>query len=355
MASDRPIFVVGCPRSGTTMLQLMLHAHPRIALPPESRFVLAAYNRRHRFGDLRDPANRRALARWIVTTDQFDDLGLDRERVIEQIVAAPPTLGSALGTVFRAYAARFDKPRWGDKRPAYLRHLPQLLRLFPDAQIVNIVRDGRDCVASLKETPWSTKELGELIDYWARSADAATRAARRYGPGVFHQIRYEDLVADPEPHLRELCRFLDEEYDEAMARPSDVASVAVPQYKTWHERTHGEVTTERVRSWQRRLTPEEVARCEAVFGRRLERYGYERSTQVRRGLGGLRTQAWLTARHRLGPARLLADDVRGWLRHGGRGAVLPAQLTSRQVSERERRLPDETSTAQAGQSGDRAR
>jgi hypothetical protein len=90
MPTDRPILVVGCPRSGTTMLQLMLHAHPRIALPPENRFVLAAYERRHEFGDLRDPANRRALGRWIAGTQQFEDLGLGEQRVIDGVVAAPP-------------------------------------------------------------------------------------------------------------------------------------------------------------------------------------------------------------------------------------------------------------------------
>src|SRR4051794_39959960 len=107
MPSDRPVFVVGCPRSGTTMLQLMLHAHPRIAIPPESRFVLPAYYSRHQFGDLREPGRRRELAAWIVRTGNFADLGLDETTVIEAVVAAPPTLGSALGTVFRLYAERF--------------------------------------------------------------------------------------------------------------------------------------------------------------------------------------------------------------------------------------------------------
>src|SRR5260221_5251878 len=103
--SDRPIFVVGCPRSGTTMLQLMLHSHPRIAIPPETRFVVTAYERRLDFGDLEDPANRRALAQWIVGRHEtkFHDLGLDPELVTKAIVAGPPTLGAALCAVFQAY------------------------------------------------------------------------------------------------------------------------------------------------------------------------------------------------------------------------------------------------------------
>jgi hypothetical protein len=328
MPSDRPVFVVGCPRSGTTMLQLMLHAHPRIALPPESRFLLPAYQRRHEFGDLRDPERRRDLARWITGTKQFGDLGLDPQRVIDAIVGAPPTLGSALGTVFRLYAERFGKPRWGDKRPAYLRHLPQLLRLFPDAQIITIMRDGRDCVASLKEAAWCSDDLTGMIDSWARAADASLRAARLYGPEVYHVVRYEDLVAEPETHLRTICRFLGEEYDPAMARPDEQAEVAVPAYKTWHTMTRKSVTTDRVRSWQQRLTPHEIERCEAVFGPRLARFGYEPITSAAPTPGDRVARAWLAARDRLGPARELVDDARGALRPGRREPAVPARLTT---------------------------
>ncbi|MEV6350150.1 sulfotransferase [Actinoplanes sp. NPDC051851] len=328
MSSDRPIFVVGCPRSGTTMLQLMLHAHPRIALPPESRFLLVAYQRRHDFGDLSEPARRRALGRWIVQTPHFADLGLDPDEVIAAIEGSPGTLGSALGTVFRMYARRFGKPRWGDKRPSYLRHLPVIRRLFPDAQIINIVRDGRDCVASLKETPWPPNDLETMIDHWARAADASLRAARRYGPDVYHQVRYEDLVARPERYLRAICDFLGEEFDPAMTKPSELAAVAVPEYKTWHALTHEDVTTERVSSWQSRLGAAEIRRCEAVFGDRLRRFGYQTATSGGRGTADRATRVWLGVRHRLGPARLLAEDVWGSVRTGRRGPVLAARLTA---------------------------
>ena len=342
MSSDRPIFVVGCPRSGTTMLQLMLHAHPRIAIPPESRFLLTAYRRRHVWGDLRDEGRHRALAEWIVATENFGDLGLDHTRTVEEIVAAPPTLGSALGTVFRLYAERFGKPRWGDKRPAYLRHLPEIRRLFPDAQIINIVRDGRDCVASLKETPWSPGDLGRLIDFWARSADASSRALRTYSPDVYHQVRYEDLVADPERHLRGLCEFLGERYDPAMAEPSRQAAVAVPSYKTWHTRTHQAVTTARVRSWADRLTAEEITRCESVFGARLKRFGYEPSRDAVARPADRVAQAWLAARDRLGPVRLLAEDVLATVRTGNRLPEMAARLTTGQCADQSSRTSMES-------------
>ncbi|HWS37779.1 MAG TPA: sulfotransferase [Actinoplanes sp.] len=308
MSSDRPIFVVGCPRSGTTMLQLMLHAHPRIALPPETRFLLAGYQKRAEFGDLTEAANREDLARYIVTSAQFEDLGLDPEAATEAIVAGPPTLGSAFGVVFRMYSERFGKPRWGDKRPLYLRHLHTILRLFPDAQIINIMRDGRDCVASLKETPWKPSEFDTLIDYWAKSADASLMAARRLPKDVYHQVRYEDLVADPEPHLRRMCEFLEEDYDPAMSTPNKLASVAVPEYKTWHTLTHQAPTTERIQSWRTRLTEEELRKCELAFGDQLTKFGYQPSIPVPRS-AQMRADAKLIARHRLGPAKQAARNL----------------------------------------------
>jgi hypothetical protein len=305
VSTDRPVMVVGCPRSGTTMLQLMLHAHARIAIPPETRFMLAAYRDRRRFGDLAVVANRRALARWIVDREEtrFCDLGLDAEETVERIAAGPGTLGSALGSIFRGYAARFGKPRWGDKRPAYLHNIDILLRLFPDAQFINIVRDGRDCVASLKEMSWHRKDIYATIAAWARAVDDARRAARRLGPQQWHEVRYEDLVSDPHGRLAEMCAYLGEDYDPAMAEPSAVAEVAVPSFKTWHALTHAPVTTGRVQSWPARLTPEEIALCEAALGSRLVAGGYELSGTVRPAPAELLRYGWTVAPQRLAPAR----------------------------------------------------
>lgn len=334
LASDRPIFVVGCPRSGTTLLQLMLHAHPRIALPPENRFMLAAYKQRHTFGDLTRPENRHALARWIVAVPRFEDLGLDPEHVVRQVVAAPPTLGSALGTVLKVYADRFGKPRWGDKRPAYLKRLDVIMRLFPDAQIVNIVRDGRDCVASLKEAPWRERSIEELIEFWVQSADASRRAARRWDRTTYYQLRYEDLVREPEVQLRRLCGFLGETYHPAMAEPSALAPVAVPEYKVWHTLTHREVTTERVSSWRQRLTAEEIRLCEHAFGSRLAQFGYQPSgaTPISRRDRALRIAD--TARDRLAPAQRAISSARTRLRPDEPAPSVAARLTSGQLAGR---------------------
>jgi hypothetical protein len=331
--TDRPIIVVGCPRSGTTMLQLMLHAHRRIAIPPETRFMLAAYRERRSFGDLAVPANRRALARRLVRRDtRFCDLGLDADDIVERIAAGPGTLGSALGTIFQRYAARFGKPRWGDKRPAYLHNIDILLRLFPDAQFINIVRDGRDCVASLKEMSWHRKDIYATVAAWARAVDDARRAARRLGPRQWHEVRYEDLVSDPPGRLAALCAYLGEEYDPAMAEPSAVAGVAVPSFKTWHALTHSPVTTGRVQSWQTRLDPEEIALCEAALGSRLLANGYELSGTIRPAPAELLRYGWTAAPQRLAPARRGLSRAASRLRPSRDLAYVPGLVVSQRTA-----------------------
>lgn len=312
-ASARPIIVVGCPRSGTTLLQVMLHTHPRIAIPPENRFVLPAYSRRREFGDLGKEANRRKLGKWITrrSKTKFGDFGLDADEVIARIAAAPPTLGSALSTIFQAYADRFGKARWGDKRPMYALHLDVIRRLYPDAQIVSIVRDGRDCIASLKEMSWYQHDLHYAISSWALSVDATRRAARRLGPDSFYEIGYEQLVHDPEPQLRALCDFLGEDYHAAMADPAETAAVAVPERKKHHALTHQPVTEQRVESWRERLTPEEIAVCESLLGSRLRRYGYELSGAGRAGLSPrARVHVIKTRRRARDASRAVADNLR---------------------------------------------
>lgn len=266
-------------------MQVMLSAHSRISIPPETRFVLRAHRDRAKWGDLQDPENRRALAHWIVgegTGTRFADLGLDANTVVREIVNGPPTLGSALGTVLRAYASRFGKPRWGDKYPLYTDHVPSLLQLFPNAQFVNLFRDGRDVVASLKRMPWFHGGSVGAIHRWAYSVDAARRWRRKLGCETWHDVTYERLVVDPGGELERLCCFLGEDFDEAMLRPSVLATEVVPQWKTWHLRVHDDVDPTRVGAWTDGLEPWELGLMEAVNGRRLERLGYALSERGQR-------------------------------------------------------------------------
>ena len=325
---DRPIFVVACPRSGTTLLQVMLHAHPRISIPPENRFFLETYKGRKKFGDLRKPAKRAALAKSITKQKRYSDMKVPPDVLKQKIVEGPPTVGSALGIVLREYAALFGKPRWGDKRPLYLNYIPTLLTLFPDAQIINIVRDGRDCVASLKRMPWWKTGSISAISRWVQSMNMGRRARKACRPDQYYEFRYEDLVADPRTELEKLCAFLGEEFHEDMLEPSRVAGEAVPERKSHHARTHEQVSTASVGQWAEKLEKWEIAVIETLGRRHFKYYGYPLSDAGRP------------------PAGKLAEGVRSlaereWVSYNGRradaerqkayGKPVAAMLTSEQI------------------------
>lgn len=329
MTSDRPIFVVGCPRSGTTMLSLMIHAHPRLAMPPESRFLIKTWRKRERFGDLSTEQQRVALAKSCVRAgSKLRDLGLYPRETMQAILAAPPTIGSAFGTIFKMFADKHGAARWGDKRPAYYQEVDVLLRLFPDAQIVHIVRDGRANVASLKRMPWWPYDSIGSMATWSQAEYCSRRNTKRLPPDVFHVIRYESLVADPEPVLRELCAFLEEDFVPAMLEPSQVRDV-VPEKKVWHENLKQSVNTDRVESWRQGLEPWELGLMETVLRRKLQRWGYPISGD------GRRPSPKLVAKYAQDAFQRRSAMRKRWSREN-REAVsatypVAAQLTSRQI------------------------
>jgi hypothetical protein len=314
--SARPIFLVGCPRSGTTLLSSILHAHPNIAMPPETRFLLPAYAHRQKYGDLSDAANRRKLAEAITGKgSDFGDLKLDRARIIEQIVAAPPTLGTAFATIWMEFARARGASRWGEKRPAYWSDMDVIFRLFPTAQVIHLVRDPRAVVASLQKVPWYKRPVPDAAALWIQ-ADRELRKVGRAQPGdSYHRLRYEDLMADPEGRLRALCAYLGEDFADDMLDHAGAASDIVPKRKTWHTNVHKPIDASRVDAWQGVLAPSEAGLIELLGRLAMHRNGYrpsevsrhpDRQAMVRclRRLAGIRVGI---TKRRIRDARLRRD------------------------------------------------
>jgi hypothetical protein len=206
-----------------------------------------------------------------------------------------------LEITLRAYARRLGKPRWGDKRPGYVQHIDALLRMFPDAQIVHLVRDGRDCVASLKRTPWWRMGVYHAIATWTQALDAGSAAAQSLSHDAYLEIQYERLTTDRENELRRLCAFLEEEYAPEMAR-------VMP----WQRRDEPPRSLER---WEAEL-------CEAVMTDRLLAYGYEPVPAGRPAAHHLARYAAVTTHRRLAARKRAMLDLR--LR-----AAEPQPVTSR--------------------------
>jgi hypothetical protein len=278
--TSSPVFVGGCPRSGTTLLRSMLNAHPDLAIPHETRFVVDAYRNRRAYGDLSDPAMAEKLARFVVKRRQsrIDRLDLTPEEIVEVITAAPPTIGSKLAAPYAAHAAAQGKARWGDKRPHYVLNLDAVFAMFPGAQYVNIVRDPRSAVASINEMGanrnWYEDGIIDGLDVWTRSQEEADRWSKRVGPEHFYELRYESLVEDPEGELAQLAAFLhlDPSGIESMLSYHETRDVKAPKL---HKLVKKPVTTATVRRFETSLDSGEVALIERELAGAMRRYGYE--------------------------------------------------------------------------------
>jgi hypothetical protein len=207
-----PFFIVGSPRSGTALVRLMLDGHPRLAVPPESHFVVALAARRHRLS--RRPQE--AIAR-ICDRHRFRAFGLDPGAVAAMAErAGPATYAEAVRAVFGAYAAACGKARWGDKTPGHVGHIGLLARLFPDAQFIHVVRDGRAVAAWVAGMPFGPADPVAAAFWWRRRVRDGRRAGARLGPARYMELRLEDLIADPERALRAVLAFLGEPWSPAV-------------------------------------------------------------------------------------------------------------------------------------------
>jgi hypothetical protein len=283
--SDRPIVVGGSVRSGTTLLRMMLHSHPDVAIPREIHLTLETFRHRRRFGDLRKEKNRAALSDWLIGSGNgFERLLLDEGHARAALMAAPPTIGSLVGTLLRLYADRHEAPRFGDKRPLNVLAFPALISMFPDLQFVDMVRDPRAVMASVRKLGWLEEwhggSLPRALDAWVRAVHAGIRIEARYRADQYLRIRYEDLLANPEANLVGLCRFagLNDEGVERMLRFHETDHEIPPEmrqrYHPLIDRPLSEASRER---WRSELHEEEIAFIESVAGAEMERFGYARA------------------------------------------------------------------------------
>lgn len=213
-SDERPFFIVGSPRSGTTLLRFMLSGHSRLYIPDETGFlpflrvpaeglltreqVAAVLNRIGRLN--------RFWSRMIVDPDAF----------FEEL--PEPRLRHVLDRLYHIRVAPRGATRWGDKTPLYVQYIPFLNRLFPDALFIHVIRDGRDATVSAVEK-WGRKahiDVYYLLRNWVRNVTAGHDAKGVVGTGRYLEIRYESLVTDPEQTLRSACAFLNERFEPQM-------------------------------------------------------------------------------------------------------------------------------------------
>lgn len=289
MSTNPCVFVVGCPRSGTTLLRRILDAHGKLAIPKAETHWIPKLARPPYVSE--DGAVTPSLREALEANARFRKLGLPDD-FFDAVFAGgrQPAYPELVRAVFDAYAHAHGKPLSGDKTPGYARCVRALHDLFPGARFIHLVRDGRDVALSLHawkrlpktvarldtfaEDPWMTLAL-----FWEWMTRLALEAGEALPPGQYLDVRYERLLTDLPAETRRLCAFLGLEWDsnmltffEGKQRPGAELSAK----KSWLPPTPG------LRDWRSQMAPEALEAFETVAGPLLDRLGYERGAPASR-------------------------------------------------------------------------
>lgn len=271
-----PIFVVGMGRSGTTLLRLMLNRHPHIGIPYESHFVAEyAPSVLESENDGSVPADDEIIAKVLsepmLKTWDLTPSGDD----IRSALGAHSGPKAIIDALYSLYAKAHGKVRWGDKSD-YLNRMYLVNELFPDAQFIHILRDGRDVASSVMKLPWGPNTLIEAAQWWERYVEMGRGMGKMLPAERYTEVRYEDLVTEPHRELSRLCSFMDEPFDECLLVPSASESALIPaSRKSQHHGAGQPVTAGRVSAWKKELSDSENAVFEHYAGERLRELGYE--------------------------------------------------------------------------------
>lgn len=288
-------FVVGIARSGTTLLRLMLDAHPDLTIPPETHFLPRLFTHFERWEKAGvEGAELRERALELITSHpRWGDIDLDPEQVRARMAEHDPlTAGDAARSFYEAYAAHEGKPRWGDKSPPYTWKAKRIQRALPEARFIHLIRDGRDVALSLSEVSWGPGDVQAAAAKWVDELSRARHRARRLAPGTYMELRYEDLVADPEPLLRRIAEFVDLPWDPGMLEyhrgaeermkevirdfhPLGGGTITAEERKRQHELVSSPPSSSRVGRWRTEMSPGDRKAFEEVAGDLLAELGYE--------------------------------------------------------------------------------
>ncbi len=220
--NERPVFVLGSERSGTTLIMAILGCHPRLAVPEVAWYYPRFRPYLFTYGDLSEIENFRTLCRemayglrtpfWGMTVNPatFGD------EIAQRALALEPSFAGVYAAMLERYAEQQGKPRWGEKTPYNLFYVEQILEDFPNAQFVFIYRDGRDVSAEFLDSSFGPTNIYSAAELWLMG-QAAVKPWREALPAdQWFDIKYEDFVRAPEEHLKRLCAYLQEDYSDAL-------------------------------------------------------------------------------------------------------------------------------------------
>ncbi|MEO6445779.1 MAG: sulfotransferase, partial [Gemmatimonadaceae bacterium] len=271
--TNAPVFVVGCPRSGTTLLYHMLLSAGRFVRFRSETHVFNTLA--PRFGGLRTAADRQlALEVWL-RSDNHQLTTLSDDAVRSMITTECRHAGDFLRLIMEAMGARQGMPRWAETTPDHVLYMPQIRDQIPGALFLHVVRDGRDVAASMARQGWirplpAHRERPALASaaYWQWVVERGRAAGTALGAD-YCEVRYEDLVDAPVDTLAKLGRFIGQPLDWDHIQRVGIGSVGKPN--TSFPGAQGGFKGR----WRTELPAADARDVDGMLARTLRTLGYE--------------------------------------------------------------------------------
>jgi len=284
--SDVPMFfIIGRPRSGTTMLRLLFEAHPHVTIPPESPFILGLFKKYGKV-TLWDKVVIKEYIDDVFQQRYFDKWLVEKEDLLNHLMeaAGENTYENIVKKTCLAYNSVYDKQEIrliGDKNPGYSLYISRIHKIFPEAKIIHITRDYRDNYLSLINVNFEVPIVPLVVYRWKFALWQAWKV-KKQNPGMVYSIRYEDLASDPETHFRELCKFVNIDYDPSVMLFHEKKEAVEKAYTgsneigVIHQSLMNPISTDRMNLWKTKMNPSEIRMADLVAGKTAEKAGYQR-------------------------------------------------------------------------------
>lgn len=280
-------YIIGRPRSGTTLLQLFFDAHPNVQIPSECMYIgqLGAHYRFTYIWTKVEIDNFiHDLSRtWLFSPDKFNI-----RKIAEELTENAQDLTAAIAfkIVAKNFKSVYEKKEillLGDKNPFYSQVFGGIFQAIPNAKFILLIRDPRDNHISLFNSRFTAPSITYDTLYWRKTIRTVERF-QKFFPKRFYIIKYEDLVADPEKYLTEMCSFLGIPFVPEMLqyrerKTADFTKVIFTTdeyFNANHTSILEPVNTSKIGGWKTRLSKSSIRKAERIAGEYLDKYGYER-------------------------------------------------------------------------------
>jgi len=279
-------FILGRPRSGTTLLRTILDAHPDIKIPPENgnlihlwfkyRHIATSWNEHRIDAFLKDFAENRAVKAFWKT-----DFAMAREILLSGR-GRELSFPDIIKIIYYCCESPFPKNEiriLGDKSPIHSLYGRELRLIFPGARFIHLIRDYRANLASMSNHDIFPAGVSTIVLMWNKSAKQIGSLSRRY-PAQYIMVRYEDFVSEPVKYTAEICRFLEVPFMPSIldttSRNDLVGRIYDPGYiREWQPDLTKEISTGNIHKWKEKLTRNEILKSEFLAGKTGEEMGYQ--------------------------------------------------------------------------------